>query len=568
MKILVADDSPTNLALITAALKVLGHEVVATQNAEDAIVAYINEKPDLIILDVVMQGINGFECAKKIREIECDEWIPIIFLSGSVDDTSIARGIDAGGDDYLTKPFSQITLAAKIKAMQRISIMRKKLYEATCKLSLLSSTDTLTGLYNRLQFNKTIVERIAYAKRHNALLGLLFLDLDNFKFINDHYGHHVGDLLLKEITKRLKACMREYDFISRLGGDEFAIVIFDLKCIEDAASIAQKILDTLSTIYNIGNHSFGISCSVGIACYPFAGIDPETLIRNADIAMYHAKELGRNNYQYFTNELYENYNLKNQLKEALKHALTQNEFALLFEPIFNLKEKQLIGLEILVRWENKKLGSILPDQFLPMLEEIGLTTMFDHWVLKTSCEQVKKLCEGAPEQLKIFVTISPSQFLHKEFATVVNNIMTEYKLEKHSIKLQIELRDNILHSTIPDQVARELDEMGVDLMIKDFGIGNFSLLHLRKFPIKGLKINKSFIADAKNELNDNSIVKSIINLGNELNLDVVAEGIESKYQFQFLIDNDCGKGQGSFLGKPLDLEKIAKYLQDFNKTVL
>ncbi|MBY0545600.1 MAG: diguanylate cyclase [Gammaproteobacteria bacterium] len=310
MKILVADDSQTSLALIENAVAQLGHQVIAVNSGTKAVAAFVKSKPDLVILDVLMDDMDGFECARKIRLIEHDDWIPIIFLSASVDDDSIAKGIDAGGDDYLTKPFSQITLAAKIKAMQRISDMRKKLYDATRQLRLLSATDALTGLCNRLQFNTSILEKMAYTKRHHGLMALLFLDLDHFKFINDHYGHDVGDQLLIEVGKRLKSCVRKYDFVARLGGDEFAIIT-QIKTLDEADIIAENVLHSISEQYNFTAQMFKIGCSIGIACYPLAGMEPRELMRHADMAMYHAKALGRNNYQHFTDALFEKENKKN-----------------------------------------------------------------------------------------------------------------------------------------------------------------------------------------------------------------------------------------------------------------
>ncbi|MBA2648187.1 MAG: diguanylate cyclase [Legionella sp.] len=298
MKILVADDSITNIQLITSSLQQLGHEVLAASSGQEAIDLFEKYPPDLVILDVVMEGMNGFECAKKMRSLHTEDWIPIIFLSGSADDDSIAQGIDAGGDDYLTKPFSEISLAAKIKAMQRISSMRQELYEATKKLAHLSSVDALTGTYNRLQFNKTIQEKIAEALRQNGVFALLFLDLDKFKAINDTYGHPAGDKVLIQVTQRLQSCLRTNDFLARMGGDEFAII---LSPVEEtlAGHVSQKIIDVLSPPYKFDNHEAHCTSSIGIVMYPRDGRDQASLTKNADIAMYYAKNTGRNNYQYF-----------------------------------------------------------------------------------------------------------------------------------------------------------------------------------------------------------------------------------------------------------------------------
>jgi two-component system cell cycle response regulator len=299
----VADDSRTNLALISDSLKKLGHEVLPAKSGEEAIKIFANTRPDLVLLDVVMEGIDGFECAKKIRQISADDWIPIIFISASVDDESISKGINAGGDDYLTKPFSHMTLAAKIKAMQRISDMRQKLFETTQVLHTLSTTDSLTGVFNRFQFDRVIQEKLSNAKAFDATFALLFLDLDHFKNINDTLGHQAGDQMLKSVATRLKAELSGNDFIARMGGDEFAIIIDRIRPDNAVDVVANRIIESLSKPHNLGGMKVVVSCSIGFSIFPKDGDTHEMLMRNADTAMYHAKLLGRNNYQRFDPEL-------------------------------------------------------------------------------------------------------------------------------------------------------------------------------------------------------------------------------------------------------------------------
>ncbi|MES2217156.1 MAG: diguanylate cyclase [Pseudomonadota bacterium] len=303
MKILVADDSKTNRALITDSLNKLGHDVLPAKSGEEAIEIFKGNRPDLILLDVVMGGMDGFECAKRIREIDSTDWIPIIFISTSVDDESISRGINAGGDDYLAKPFSNITLAAKIKAMQRISDMRQKLFEYTQVLQTLSRTDSLTGLNNRFQFDIIIQEKINHANHHGSMFAVLFLDLDHFKEINDNFGHQAGDLLIKNVALRLKSCLRLSDFIARMGGDEFAIILSEIEDVEIVNHVAHKIIAELTTPYNLLGNQVTVSSSIGSCIYPTDGTKAEELMRNADTSMYYAKEMGRNNYKAFNKKL-------------------------------------------------------------------------------------------------------------------------------------------------------------------------------------------------------------------------------------------------------------------------
>lgn len=557
MKILVADDSPTNLALISAALKQLDHEVIATNNGEEAIAAFRQVHPDLIILDVVMQVMNGFECAKKIRELEPTDWIPIIFLSASVDDESIAQGIDAGGDDYLTKPFSQITLAAKIKAMQRISDMRKDLYDATCKLTLLSSTDPLTGVYNRLQFNTSLAEKIAYAKRHDVLLALLFIDLDNFKFINDHYGHHIGDLLLIDIANRLKVNIREYDFIARLGGDEFAIMLYDIKTPESSGAVAKNILTSLAHEFEIEQHLFHISCSIGIACFPFAGTDAISLVKNADIAMYHAKEAGRNNFKYFTQQLLDEQQQQDILREDLKIAIEKQQLFFVFNPVFELNTKQLSGLEAILQWQHPVFGLINPEVFYPLADEIGLNETLDKWILQALCTQ-SRAWHLLGYEFKIILPLAYRHLLDKNFVKNINEILNVTQLPPNLLELEIESKEKIspsLQKNI-ESVFEFLCKLGIKIGVDNFDLGYPDLMNLHTLPINTITINQHFIQDITTNKNSAAIIKSIGILGKNLDLVIRAKGIENDEQLQLLINFGCTEGQGNFLHDAVTAEGV------------
>ena len=303
VKILIVDDSKTNLAYLSATLTELNHTVLAASNGEQAIEQFKTNKPDLIILDVLMEGMDGFECARRIRSIDADEWIPIIFLSADVNDESIEKGINAGGDDYLTKPFSEVTLKAKIKAMQRIADMRKKIINMSQKLAVLSTTDPLTGLYNRLQFDIALKEKIAEADRYHNPVVLFFIDLDKFKPVNDTYGHHIGDQVLAIVAKRMRSSLRVNDFIARLGGDEFAVIINHFTDLSFIEHLADKILNAISEPYKFDNLTMSISASIGIAVYPQLASSMEELIKKADLAMYYVKHKTRNDKLIYSDDL-------------------------------------------------------------------------------------------------------------------------------------------------------------------------------------------------------------------------------------------------------------------------
>jgi diguanylate cyclase (GGDEF)-like protein len=561
VKILVADDSKTNLAIITATLHKLGHEVISASNSEQAIEIFKKNKPDLIILDVMMEGIDGFECAKRIRALDVDDWIPIIFLSASVDDTNIARGIDAGGDDYLTKPCSEITLAAKIKAMQRIADMRQQLFETTEKLYLLSSTDSLTGTYNRLQFDRSIKEIIATANHNQYMVALLFIDLDNFKNINDTYGHHIGDVLLVEVAKRLKSAIRSSDFIARLGGDEFAIILTQIANEEEAKFFAQKILDALSINYNLEGHNLRSGASIGIAYYP-ASVNQEGLVLDADVAMYHAKACGRNNFQCFSKELNEKYRQQISLEHALKFALERKELFLTYQPIFDLTKKELVGLETLVCWDHPKFGLVSPNIFIPIAEDAGLINDIGTWILQTACAQAAKLPLNKYKNFKFAINLSSRQLIHENFFTLLTGILTANRLNPQTIELELTETTVMTYTTGPFKEAiTRLHNYGINIAIDDFGTGYSSLIRLKHLPVDTLKIETSFVQDSVVNPNSKIIVNCLIALGKNLGMNVIAEGIETKEQLDSLIANGCPQGQGFYLEKPMVAEKLTKFFE-------
>ncbi len=561
MDILLADDSKTNLALTTAALEKLGHSVIAVNSGEKAIKAFVQQRPDLIILDVMMEGMSGFECAKQLRLIDSENWIPIIFLSANVDDQSISQGIDAGGDDYLTKPFSEITLAAKIKAMQRISDMRQQLFDTTQKLYLQSSTDSLTGVYNRFQFDRTIKEATSAADRFQFTLALLFVDLDNFKNVNDSFGHHIGDLLLIEVAKRLKLCIRANDFLARIGGDEFAIVINQIENHELAGDIAKKIIDSLSMSYTLESHSVRVGASIGVAYYPQVGTNPNNLVQNADIAMYHAKSLGRNNYQYYSAELYDRYRKKISLEHALKFALERKELSLNYQPIFDLATKKIIGVEALLCWEHPTFGIVSPNIFIPIAEETGLMSSIGNWVFSTACAQAEHWNIKQIKNFKFAINISSRQLLHEEFLPFIINTIKRTHLAPESIVLELTESTVMSYTSGPFVTTiKKLHELGHSIAIDDFGTGYSSLTRLKHLPISTLKIDQSFVQDVVDHPEGGIIVCCLIALGKNLGLNVVAEGVETEKQYEFLIKNNCPQGQGYFLSKPLNTEQMTLFL--------
>ncbi len=513
MRILVADDSKTGLAILTASLRDLGHEVVGAATGEQAIELFVKVRPDFVILDVVMPTMGGFECAKELRKIHSENWIPIIFLSASIDDDSISQGVDAGGDDYLMKPVSQITLAAKIKAMQRIADTQKKLYEISCKLSVLSSTDILTGMDNRLQFSKAIGLQIAYAKRYHAKLALLFLDLDHFKDVNDHFGHQIGDMLLKEAASRIKCCLRKHDFLARLGGDEFAIILSKINHPREAGYVAQKILDVFNADFCLNGQYVHITCSIGIACYPTCGNNPEILAQHADIAMYYAKDFGRNNFQHYMDSLQVKRNERFFLENALRFALENKELFICYQPVFHLRTRKMVGMEALMRWKHPKFGLIEPEIFIPLAEETGLIRSIGNWALNCIYEQASIWYKSGYKKFKLLVNISSQQLLQLDLMDVIIGILDETRFPARLIEFELTESTAMSVSMVIEKTIHDISALKIGISLDDFGTGYSSLSHLKRLPITTLKIDKSFVMDITHDPNDALIVKSIIVLG-------------------------------------------------------
>lgn len=561
MRILVADDSKTSLAAITYALKNLGHLVTPVASGVEAVESAKSSKPDLIILDVVMDVMDGYECAKQIRQIyDEEEWIPIIFLSASVDDASIAKGIDAGGDDYITKPFSDVTLAAKLKAMQRIADMRKRLYDAKQQLYQLSSTDTLTGTNNRLQFERVIKRIINDADQFGKKVALMFIDIDNFKSVNDSFGHQVGDKLLVEVAERLKGIVRATDFIARIGGDEFVVVLMNVTNEKDVTSVAQSILRSLSCDYNIEGRVIRNSVSIGIATYPSKDTNIENFVLNADIAMYHAKTTGRHNFKFYTSDLNEVYKHKLSIEHDLKFALDRNQLYLTYQPIYDLTTMKIKGLEALLCWKHPQLGLISPNIFIPIAEERGLIIAIGNWVIDNACREIASLDDlRKNKDFKVCVNISSKEFYEDEFYHHVKNVIHKHKLDP--IQVELELTETAVIScedAIFMNTMKKIHDYGIKISIDDFGTGYSSLIHLKSLPVDTLKIEKCFVQDLTSTPNSEIIVKCLIALGKNLNLQVIAEGIETEAQLKFLIANGCKYGQGYYLNKPMTIDKIAE----------
>ncbi len=421
--------------------------------------------------------------------------------------------------------------------------------------------DLVTSLPNRLLLNDRITQSISLARRQDRPIAIIFLDLDRFKYINDSLGHATGDKLLQSVSKRLLAGVRGSDTVSRQGGDEFVILLSDISYPEDAATSARKILLSLSAPHFIEGQDLHIDGSIGISIYPEDGEDAETLIKNADTAMYHAKEKGRNNFQFFTAEMNLMAVERQSLEGSLRRALEREEFLLHYQPKVNLDTGEITGVEALIRWRQADRGLVPPSQFVPIAEDCGLILPIGRWVLREACRQARAWQDAGLPPLPIAVNVSAVEFRDKGFVESVRTILSETGLEARY--LELELTEGVLMEDAEStaSVLQELKKVGVHLAVDDFGTGYSSLSYLRQFPIDVLKIDQSFVHQIVADPNDTAIVSAIINMGKSLKHHVVAEGIETREQRAYLQTQSCAEGQGYLFSRPLAAAQFAQLLQ-------
>lgn len=425
--------------------------------------------------------------------------------------------------------------------------------------------DSLTGLPNRVLFNDRLQHLIEVAKRKNATFALLFVDLDRFKQINDSLGHVIGDKVLQIISKRLQRIIRKEDTISRLGGDEFTILAQSLKKGEDASVLAQKIILSLSNAIYIDRHTLYVTSSIGISIFPDDGIESDNLLKNADAAMFKAKEEGRNNFQFYSSDMTELAFKRVMMETSLRKALANDEFSVYFQPQVNGKTNKMIGMEALVRWQHPDVGMIFPDKFIPLAQETGLILAIDSWVMKSAMTQVAKWYEMGLDPGILALNLSMKQLDQKGFADKLNLILIESGCKPQWIELEVTEGEIMKNPQSAIEVLGKISQMGIELAVDDFGTGYSSLSYLKHLPIDKLKIDKSFIDGLPNNEEDVSIAIAIIALAKSLKLSVIAEGVETLEQKEFLVENGCDYIQGYYYSKAISVEEMEEMLKNRTK---
>lgn len=690
----IVDDDRTLRMLMRAALEKAGFDV---RESEDGLVAlddFPRFRPDLLLMDVVMPGMDGFATCQALRSRTGGEHVPVLMVTGLDDIPSIHKAFEVGATDFITKPLNWTMLGYRVRYMLRSGQTLKELQKSreqlakaqdiarlghwelnaqshkfhfskeVCRLlglhhskaeasleeilgmvhsedqqgvrrllSLgmsqakpfsiryrailangeehvflqqgeaihdedgqpagmvgtlqdvtehqkaeeairrLAFFDTLTGLANRLLFRDRVDQALGAARRSKRNLALMFLDLDRFKRINDTFGHHIGDQLLQKVAERLNTCIRTSDSISltrgdnpspcvsRLGDDEFSILLSNLQSPQDAAKVAQRITEAVSRPVFLDGQEMFVTASLGISIFPNDGEDADTLLKNADTAMHHAKEEGRNNYLFYQPDMNAMALERLTLENDLRRALERNEFELHFQPQVDFAQKRIFGVEALIRWRHPERGLLSPESFIPLAEETGLIIPINEWVLRKACQQARQWQNAGLDHIQISVNQSGHQSTLQDIVKVTKQALKDSGLPATS--LTVEFTESLLMQKEEDNIGtlERLRALGVRIAIDDFGTGYSSLSYLKAFPITTLKIDRSFVRDITSQNNDAAITRAIVAMANSLNLNIIVEGVETEEQLAFLVGLGCYKMQGFHFSRPIPEEQLLIWLR-------
>ncbi len=554
--ILIIDDDKIDRQIIIRALKSgeITSNVLEADDEETALAFLTTHTIDLIFIDYQLPGSDGLTILRRLKDKEIT--IPIIMLTGHGDETIAVEVMKAGAYDYCPK--NKITpdfLKKLIQYSLESYASHQKILQAKERIHKLAYYDSLTALPNRTLFHEYVTEQLDIALRNQEHLALIFFDIDRFKFINNTWGHAVGDSLLQSISSRLQKALPE-QFIARMGGDEFMILLANATP-KKAEEIAKTIQQALEPVFIYNGYHFYITSSIGIAVYPEHGKQMDFLMRNADTAMYTAKKLGRNNYQFYTADigiaLAESMSLINEMRPALAN----DEFLLYYQPKVSLKTGRIVGAEALVRWLSPKYGMIGPDKFIKLAEETGFIITLGEWIFYTACRQLRQWQDRELGIIPIAVNFSPKQLFHQEVLLMIKSAIKATGVDPHYLEIEITESAAIENELFLQSLLQELRNMGLKITIDDFGTGYSSLHHIVQYAVDALKIDKSFIQKATKENSKTTLlVNTIITMAQNLGLSVIAEGVETEAQLALLKERGCDEFQGYLYSKPLPAEEF------------
>ncbi|MDF1654294.1 MAG: EAL domain-containing protein [Coxiellaceae bacterium] len=561
-KILIVDDNKNNILAMKTILDDLPVTLYSAASGEEALTLALEHEFAVIYLDVQMPGMDGYEVIRCLSDKKSTANIPVVLVTAlSNDQKSILKGYEYGAIDYLPKPISPEILMAKTKIFINLYQQQIQLKAMVESLDRLCKIDELTRLSNRFQFNVYLEKMISTGNRHQRCFSLLLLDLDNFKLINDVHGHDMGDELLKQVAGRLANSLRISDHISRLGGDEFAMLISEVKHSYGINHFASKILTSLSEPFKINNQVLHTTASIGIATFPFANDTIQGLFKCADVALYRAKNKGKNSFQHFTDSLNKNYLRQSRIEHALLDAMNNNNIHLVYQPKYNMENREVIGVEALARWEHEELGNIPPIEFIRIAEETGHISELGDYLLLLAFKQFQQWNDSLKNSsFHLAINLSPYQFIDNNFLTNIKQMIKTYDINLNQV--EFELTESVFKGNDYEleNALNSLNDFGACISIDDFGTGYSSMSRLKQLPITVLKIDKSFISEVTSESDNAAIVKAIIALGEALQLNIIAEGVETEEQMDFLLKHGCSQAQGYYFSKPVSATEINKLI--------
>jgi diguanylate cyclase (GGDEF)-like protein len=545
--LVVEDDAPMRL-MIRRVLERDGYEIREAVDGASALVAYEQYKPDLVLMDAILPGIDGFSAMQQITTRPEDERCPCLMLTGLNDDRSVEQAFACGATDYITKPLHWAVLRQRVRRILGTA-------RAEQNVRYLAYHDMLTGLPNRLLLCDRFGQVLAQAHRQCYKLGVLFIDLDRFKMINDNFGHELGDQLLRNLSTRISASIRDTDTLARLGGDEFIVLLDNIAGPHEIEIVTHRILASIKQFNVIDGNDLRITGSLGVAVYPEDGQGIGDLIKHADTAMYRAKALGGDCFQYYQTEMTVQISRRWTLEKNLRRAVQQHEFVVHFQPIVGMDASSSLGVEALVRWQDPEVGLVSPMEFIPLAEETRLIVELGAQVLDQSCAALRQWHMSGLRHLYVTVNVSVVQLQDANFVKMVSDTLARYGLRGHDLCCEI------TESALMDKVGalgplRELKELGMRIAIDDFGTGYSSLSYLKVFPVDIIKVDRAFVNDMLGDSGSHAIAAAVITLAHGLHCAVIAEGVETMEQFQALQDLRCDAVQGYLFSRPLPFEQV------------
>ena len=561
LRVLLVEDNPDDAELVFRILRKGGYSLdsLRVDTEHDLKEALENSNWDIVLSDYSMPGFSGLGALNVLKELNLDT--PFMIISGTIGEEVAVEAMRLGAHDYLMKD----NLIRLVPAIQRELHDANERYArriAEQTLRHQAYHDVLTGLPNRWLLRDRMEQALAYVRKKDLKMGVLFLDIDRFKNLNDTLGHLVGDHLLRAVADRLKKVLSAWDTVARLGGDDFVLLLPDIKQTSILEEKARELLALFETPFELSGKSIYLDISIGIAAYPDNGHDSDSLLKNAEATMYYAKEQGGKNYQFCSGDIQsatvDRFTIESELRVAIKNS----ELLLHYQPQFSLDDDSITGVEALVRWEHPERGMTPPDKFIPVAEDTGLIIPLGEWVLQQVVDDIARMREAGVVLNRVAVNLSARQLYHQDTQDILRKLLATGNLGADLLEVEI-TESGIMQN--PERAAENLITMkriGVGVAIDDFGTGYSSLAYLKRFPIDVLKIDRAFVRDITLSTDDASIVKAILALAKALNLRVIAEGVETQAQYDYLKEMGCNEGQGYMYARPMPFDDLLKFIRE------